>query len=139
MEEDNITLVIHVLTHSRASPCRNKDVSIVTLVVVLHNCTNSLSCTPTMIKRDAGAVVVCNMSLSILLFSYFVLYLENVMEDVFTYETEIAVHGCCGTALKIPCFPSIMRECRVSVLQIRYQDQPVIDPEIWHEIIMKNS
>jgi hypothetical protein len=58
--------------------------------MIPHNRSDGLGCFPAVIKRNTGGVVVCNVGLSLPL--RFCLYLENVMEDVFTDETEIAIH-----------------------------------------------
>ena len=66
-------------------------------------------------------------------------HLDDVVEDVSTNEPEIAVHGCGSTALKVPGSRAVVRECGVCMLKIRYQYEPVIDPEIWGDIVTKDS
>ena len=66
-------------------------------------------------------------------------YLDDVMEDVLTDESEIPVHCCGGTTLEIPCFSTVMRQCGIGMLKIRNQDKPMVDPEIWKDIVTQNG
>jgi len=72
--------------------------------MIPHHRPNGLGCFPAVIyiyiRGDSGAIVVCNMDLSLPL--RFGLYLENVMEDVFADEPEIAIHRAGSAALKVP-------------------------------------
>lgn len=142
-EEHNIPLIFHKLTHPRTPPCSQKDIGIILSIMIAHDCANGLGCFPTVIKRNTGAVVVRNVGLSVNITTQricgFGTHLDDVVEYVLTDEPKIAVHRRGGAALKVPSACAVVRECGVCVLKISYQYKPVIDPEIWEDVVTKDS
>ena len=93
--------------------------------MITHKRTNCFDGSPTAIKENSGAIVMCNVSQKVGTSTGLPTYLEDVAESVSTKDVEIAFH--CGT-LEVPSFLTIMKEFRVGVLKICHQDKP--DPEI---------
>ena len=60
--------------------------------------------------------------------------IDDAMEEEATNKSEISVHRCNRAFHKSPCFSLKLGYFWMSVMEIRYSHDPVVDPQIWLQV-----
>lgn len=95
-------------------------------VVLTQNLLNSFRGRTGIVERNTGNKVVQNVGL------------DNVMEDVRANKGEFTVNSSSGTTSKVPFLMVIVRKSRISVLEVGNENQPVVDPQVGHNVVAKD-